>query len=89
MNSFYDYFFVHGFRYVLPLLCFHGAKHDGCSAQWCHQSSGKQVFRPVGPTSPLIRAYFSEAMDHTPLSAVHKNNVQAIRTYAEALFLAP
>ena len=38
---------------------------------------------------PLIRARFTEAMDHTPLPAVHKTKVQAIRTYAEALFLAP
>ena len=28
-------------------------------------------------------------MDHNPLLAVHKTNVQAIRTYAEALFPAP
>ena len=40
-------------------------------------------------SSPLIRAYFSEAMDHTPLPAVHKTKVQASRTYAEALFPAP
>ena len=38
---------------------------------------------------PLIRARFSEAMDHAPLPAVHKTKVQAIRTYAEALFPAP
>ena len=40
-------------------------------------------------SSPLTRARFSEAMDHAPLPAVHKNKVQAIRTYAEALFSAP
>ena len=40
-------------------------------------------------SSPLIRARFSEAMDHAPLLAVHKTKVQAIRTYAEALFPAP
>ena len=40
-------------------------------------------------SSPLIRARFSEAMDHAPLSAVHKSKVQAICTYAEALFPAP
>ena len=28
-------------------------------------------------------------MDHNPLLAVHKTKVQAIRTYAEALFPAP
>ena len=28
-------------------------------------------------------------MDHAPLPAVHKTKVQAIRTYAEALFPAP
>ena len=39
--------------------------------------------------SPLIRARFTEAMDHAPLPAVHKTKVQAIRTYAEALFPAP
>ena len=40
-------------------------------------------------SSPLIRARFSEAMDHAPLPVVHKTKVQAIRTYAEALFPAP
>ena len=40
-------------------------------------------------SSPLIRARFTEAPDHTPLLAVHKTKVQAIRTYAEALFPAP
>ena len=40
-------------------------------------------------SSPLIRARFTEAMDHTPLPAVHKTKVQAIGTYAEALFPAP
>ena len=38
---------------------------------------------------PLIRAHFTEAMDHAPLPAVHKTKVQAIHTYAEALFPAP
>ena len=38
---------------------------------------------------PLIRARFTEAMDHAALPAVHKTKVQAIRTYAEALFPAP
>ena len=37
-------------------------------------------------SSPLIQARFR---DHAPLPAVHKNKVQAIRTYAEALFPAP
>ena len=40
-------------------------------------------------SSPLIRARFTEAMDHAPLPAVHKTKVQTIRTYAEALFPAP
>ena len=40
-------------------------------------------------SSPLIWARFTEAMDHAPLPAVHKTKVQAIRTYAEALFPAP
>ena len=40
-------------------------------------------------SSPLIRAGLSEEMDHAPLLAVHKTKVQAIRTDAEALFLAP
>ena len=40
-------------------------------------------------SSPLIRARFTEAMDHGPLPAVHKTKVQAIRTNAEALFPAP
>ena len=38
---------------------------------------------------PLIRARFTEATDQAPLPAVHKTKVQAIRTYAEALFPAP
>ena len=40
-------------------------------------------------SSPLIRARFTEAMDHTPLPAVDKTKVQAIRTCAEVLFPAP
>ena len=36
-------------------------------------------------SSPLIRARFTEAIDHAPLPAVHKTKVQAIRTYTEAL----
>ena len=39
-------------------------------------------------SSPLIRARFTEAMDHAPHPAVHKTKVQAIRTYAEALYLS-
>ena len=39
--------------------------------------------------SSLIRARFTEAMDHSPHPALHKTKVQAIRTYAEALFPAP
>ena len=39
--------------------------------------------------APFIRARFSKAMDHAPLLAVHKTKVQAIRTYAEALFPTP
>ena len=41
------------------------------------------------PWSPLIPARFTEAMDHAPLPSVHNTKVQAIRTYAEALFPAP
>ena len=40
-------------------------------------------------SSALIRARFSEAMDHAPLPAVHKSKVRAIRTYADAPFPAP
>ena len=40
------------------------------------------------PSSPFIRARFTEAMDHAPLPAVHKTTVQAIRMYEEALFAA-
>ena len=40
-------------------------------------------------SSALIRARFTEAMDHAALPAVHKAKVQAIRTYAKALFPAP
>ena len=40
-------------------------------------------------SSPLIRACFTEAMDHAPLPAVHKTKLQAIHTYAEPLFPAP
>ena len=38
---------------------------------------------------PLMRARFTEAVDHAPLPVVQKTKVQAIRTYAEALFPAP
>ena len=38
--------------------------------------------------SPLMRAHFTEAMDHAPVPAVHKTKVHAIRTYAEALLFA-
>ena len=44
---------------------------------------------PNGCHFPFIWARFTEAMDHAPLPAVHKTKVQAIRTYAEALFPAP
>ena len=40
-------------------------------------------------SSPLIRARFTEAMYHASLPAVHKTKVQAILTYAEALFPTP
>ena len=40
-------------------------------------------------SSQLIRTRFTEAMDHAPLPAFHKTKVQAVRTYAEALFPAP
>ena len=40
-------------------------------------------------SSPLIRARFMEAMDHSPLLEVCKTKVQAICTYAEALLAAP
>ena len=40
-------------------------------------------------SSPLIRTRFTEAMDHVLLPAAHKTKVQAICTYAEALFPAP
>ena len=52
------------------------SKCSGLLAQWMS-------------SSPLIRARFTEAMDHAPLPAVHKTKVQAIRTYAEAFFPAP
>ena len=54
MNSFCERFFVHRFCYVLPSLRLHGAEHDACSAQWCHQSSGQQVFPPVGPMDVIV-----------------------------------
>ena len=54
MNSFYERFFVHRFCYVLPSLPLDGAEHDACSAQWCHQSSGQQVFRPVGTMDVIV-----------------------------------
>ena len=50
------------------------------------------MFRPVGPMDVIAPPHlgpFYEAMDHAPLSAVYKTKVQAIRTYAEALFPAP
>ena len=40
-------------------------------------------------SSPLIRTLFWEAMEHTPLPAVHKSKVQAIYRYAEAIVPAP
>ena len=40
-------------------------------------------------SSPLIRARFIEAMDQASLPSVHKTKVQAIHTYAKALFPAP
>ena len=89
--SFNERFAGHRFCYVLPSLRLHGSEHDACPAQWCHQSSGQQVFRPVCPMDvivPLIRARFTEAIDHAPLRAIHKTKVQAIRRYAEALFPA-
>ena len=89
MNSFYERFFVHTFCYVLPLLRLHGAEHDACSAHWCHQSSrGKcsDLLVQCMSSSPLIRARFTEAMDRASLPAVRKTKVQAIHTYAEALF---
>ena len=74
MNSFYERFFVHRFCYVLPshpftelnmmLVRLSGAtslRDSKCSdllAQWLS-------------SSPLIRARFTEAMDHAPLPAVH------------------
>ena len=52
------------------------SKRSDLLAQWMSSSS-------------LIRAGFTELMDHTPLPAVHKTKVQAIRAYAEALLTAP
>ena len=46
------------------------------------------MFRPVGPMDVIVPR-FTEAMDHAPLPGVHKTKVQAIYTYAEALFPAP
>ena len=53
MNSFFERFFVQRFCYVLPLRRPHGVEHDACSAQWCHQSSGQQVFQLVGPNDVI------------------------------------
>ena len=39
--------------------------------------------------SSLVRARFSEAMEHTPLLAVRKSKGQSTCTYAEALFPTP
>ena len=52
-------------------------------------SKSFDLLAPWISSPPLIRARFSEAMDHAHLPAVHKTKVQTIRTYAEALFLAP
>ena len=92
MNSFYERFFGHRFCYVLPSLRLHGAEYDAGSAEWCRQSSDSKcsdVLAQWMSSSPLIRARFTEAMDHGPLPAVHKTKVQGIRTQAEALFPTP
>ena len=93
MNNFYESFFVHVFCYVLPFLRLHGAEHDACSAEWCHQSSGQQVIRPVGPMDVIAPPYpglfYGGNGPRPPLPAVHKTKVHAIRTYAEPLFPAP
>ena len=87
MNTFYECFSVCNFCYVLPLLRLHGGKHDGCSAEWCHQSSSSKCSGLLAQwmsSPPLIRGRLSEAMDHAPRLEVQKTQVRAIRTYAEA-----
>ena len=88
MNAFWYTFFVMSYPYsvftelnmmLVGLTSATSLRDNKCSdllAQWMS-------------LSPLIRARFREAMDHAPFRAVHKTKVQAIGTYAEALFLAP
>ena len=52
-------------------------------------SKSSDVLAQWMSSSPFIRARLTEAMDHGPLPAVLKFKVQAICTYAEALFPAP
>ena len=92
MSGFYERFFVRGFCYVLPFVCLHGAE---LTLVWLNGATTLQDSRCSNllaqrmPSPPLIRAGFSEAMDHTPLPEGHKTEVPAIRTYAETLFPAP
>ena len=60
---------------------------SGPTSLWDRKCS--DLLAPWMSSSPLIRARFTEAMDHAPLPAVHKTKLQAIRTYTEALFPAP
>ena len=52
-------------------------------------SKGSDLLAQWMSSSPLNWARFTEEMDHAPLPVVHKTKVQAIRTYAEALFPIP
>ena len=59
---------------------------SGATSLWDNKCS--DLLAQWMSSCPLIRAPFTEAMDQAPLPAVHKTKVQAIRTYAEALFPA-
>ena len=63
----------------------HGRRQKAGSARYL----GLLPPLPGGSWRRGDRACLSEATEHTPLPAVHKTKVQAIRTYAEALFSAP
>ena len=92
MNIFSERFFVHGFCKSYPYSVFTELNMKVVwlsGATSLRDSKCSNLLAQWMSSPPLIRARFSEAMDHAPLPAVHKTKVKAIRTYAGALFPAP
>ena len=92
MNNCYERFFVPGFGMSYPYCVFTElnmmlVRLSGATS--VRDSKWSDLLARWMSSSPLIRARFTEAMDHAPLPEVHKTKLQAIRTYAEALFPAP